>query len=314
MHKGLGAKATLLIQNGTLKHGDALVFDQYWGYVKTMHDENGKTVMEAGPSTPIEITGLSGLPSAGQEFIVVANDKEAREIAEARAEKIQIAKQQRRPVSLESLLTESKESPKKVLNVILRADVQGSLEALKTALLKIESEKAEVQVIFSGVGEISESDVQLAAASKAVIMGFHTKVESHAESLIKQYGVQVHLHDVIYHAVDTTKVLLAGTLDMLVEEVKKGKADVLATFKSSQHGLIAGCLVTEGVISRNNHVRIFRDGVEIWKGSISSLKRLKDDVKEVRSGLECGILVSSNDIKEGDKIEAFENVYIKQEL
>lgn len=314
MHKGLGAKATLLVQNGTLKRGDALVFDKYWGYVKTMHDENGKDLVNAGPSTPVEITGLSGLPSAGQEFIVVESEKEARVIAEARSQILQSAKLQRRSVTLESLLTESEETPKKVLNVILRADVQGSMEALKSALENIETDKVNVNVIFAGVGEISESDVQLAAASKAVILGFHTKVESHAESLIKQYNVQVRLHDIIYHAVDTIKELMTGTLDKLVKEISKGKADVLATFKSSQHGVIAGCMVTDGVIQRNNFIRIYRDGEEIWKGSISSLKRHKDDVKEVRTGMECGILVTSNNIKEGDKIEAFEIIYIKQEL
>lgn len=314
MHKGLGAIASLLVQNGTLKKGDALVFDQYWGYVKTMHDENGKMLTEAGPSTPVEITGLSGLPAAGQEFIVVESDKEARNIAEARSQKLQSATMQRRPVTLENYLEESATPVKKVLNVIIRADVQGSLEALKNALLGIESDKAEVNVIFSSVGEISESDVLLAAASKAIIVGFHTKVESHAESLIKQYNVQIKLHDVIYHAIDTVKELLTGTLDRLEQEVPKGKAEVKATFKSSQHGIIAGCMVIEGIITRSNHVRIFRDGKEIWKGPISSIKRVKEDVKEVRSGFECGILVNTNNIREGDIIEAFEIVYIQQKL
>lgn len=314
MHKGLGAIASLLVQNGTLKRGDALVFDQYWGYVKTMHDEHGISLTDAGPSTPVEITGLSGLPAAGQEFIVVESDKEARNIAEARAEKLQSAAVQRRTVTLENYLEDAATPLKKVLNVIIRADVQGSLEALKNALIGIESDKAEVNVIFSSVGEISESDVLLAAASKAIILGFHTKVESHAESLIKQYNVQIKLHDVIYHAIDTVKELLTGTLDKLQQEVAKGKAEVKATFKSSQHGIIAGCMVTEGIISRSNHIRIFRNDKEIWKGPIISLKRVKEDVKEVRSGFECGILVSTNNIQEGDVIEAFEIVYIQQKL
>jgi len=314
MHKGLGAIASLLVQNGTLKKGDALVFDQYWGYVKTMHDEHGTAITEAGPSTPVEITGLSGLPAAGQEFIVVENDKEARNIAEARSQKLQGAVIQRRPVTLENYLEDSVVPVKKVLNVIVRADVQGSLEALKNALIGIESDKAEVNIIFSSVGEISESDVLLAAASKAIILGFHTKVESHAESLIKQYSVQIKLHDIIYHAIDAIKDLLTGTLDKLEQEVAKGKAEVKATFKSSQHGIIAGCVVTEGVISRSNHIRIFREGAEIWKGPISSIKRVKEDVKEVRNGFECGILVTTNNIREGDTIEAFEIIYIQQKL
>lgn len=315
MHKGMGATTTLLVQNGTLRHGDALVFDEYWGRVKTLRDEHGKHIKEAGPSTPVEITGLSGLPSAGQEFIVVPTEKEAREIAEARAEKIQTQQQQRRPVSIESLMTDSAESAaKKVLNVILRADVQGSLEALKVALMKIESDKVDLNIIFNGVGEISESDVQLAAASKAVIIGFHTQVESHAEPLIKQYGVKIKLHDIIYHAIDSTKEMMEGTLDRLAKEVDRGKAEVKATFKSSQHGIIAGCLVIDGTISRNYHARVIRDGEKVWEGPINSLKRHKDDVKEVSKGFECGILISTNDIQEGDIIETYEVTYIKQEL
>ncbi|MEC7840334.1 MAG: translation initiation factor IF-2 [Chlamydiota bacterium] len=314
MHKGMGAIATILVQNGTLKHGDALVFDQYWGRVKTMRDEHGRSIKKAGPSSPVEITGLSGLPSAGQEFIVVSNEKEARDIAEARAEILQNAQQKRRPVSIENLLTESAETAKKILNVILRADVQGSLEALKVALQKIESDKVDINIIFTGVGEISESDVQLAAASKAVIIGFHTGIESHAEPLIKQYGVQVKLHDVIYHAIDSTKVMMAGTLDMLAQEEERAKAEVIATFKSSQHGVIAGCLIKDGKVNRNHHLKIIRDGEQVWKGPINSLKRHKDDVKEVAKGLECGILLSTNDIQEGDILEIFEIVYIKQEL
>lgn len=314
MHKGMGAITTLLVQNGTLKHGDALVFDQHWGRVKTMRDEHGVAITTAGPSNPVEITGLSGLPSAGQEFIVVENEKEARNIASARAQIIQNAIVLRKPVSLESFLTESKGSARKVLNVILRADVQGSLEALKVALQKIESDKVDINIIFTGVGEISESDVQLAAASKAVIIGFHTGIESHAEPLVKQYGVQIRLHDVIYHAIDSTKELMAGTLDRLAQEIPKGKAEVKATFKSSQHGVIAGCQVIEGTIHRNNHVRVMRDGVEVWKGSINSLKRHKDDVKEVAKGLECGILLSTNSIQQGDILDCYEVIYIKQEL
>jgi translation initiation factor IF-2 len=202
-----------------------------------------------------------------------------------------------------------------MLNVVLRADVQGSLEALKTALEKIDSKKAELNIIFAGVGEIGESDVQLAAASKAVILGFHTAVESHADSLVKQLGVQVHLHDIIYHAIDDIKAIMVNLLDKIAIETDKGKALVKAVFKSSHLGLIAGCQVTEGTITRNNYIRIKRGDEVVWKGGISSLKRVKEDVREVQKGIECGILLNSTfDVKENDIIEAYEMTYITQEL
>lgn len=316
MHKGMGAVATILIQNGTLKLGDALVFDEFWGRVKTMRDEFGRELQEAGPSTPVAITGLSGLPEAGQEFIVVKNEKEAREIAEDRHQGLRLfAQQQKKKVSMESLLAQASVTSKKVLNLILRADVQGSLEALKNALDKIQSTKAEINIISAGVGEVSESDVQLASVSKAVILGFHTAVEGHAESQIKQLGVQVRLHDIIYHAVDDVKGLLVELLDKIAQETEKGKALVKATFKSSQVGVIAGCQVTEGTITRSNNIRVMREGNLVWKGSIASLKRVKEDVREVQKGLECGILLSGfTDVHENDVLEAFEITYIKQEL
>jgi translation initiation factor IF-2 len=316
MHKGLGAVATVLVQNGTLTHGDAIVFGHLWGRVKTMHNEYGLELESAGPSTPVEITGLSALPEAGQEFIVVKNEKEAREIAEARMlgfrqTNLQTSKRQ----SMESLFQQASETSKKVLNVVLRADVQGSLEALKVVLMKIESQKVILNIIFAGVGEVSESDVQLAAASKAVIVGFHTQIESHAEMLVKQMGVVVRLHDIIYHAVDDVKVLMGGLLDKLAQENEKGKALVKATFKSSHHGVIAGCQVIEGTITRNNYIRVMREGKEIWKGTISSLKRVKEDVREVTKGLECGILLNNyNELMENDILEAYDITYITQEL
>jgi len=315
MHKGMGAVATVLVLNGTLKHGDPLVFDHYWGRVKTMQDEHGKSLQEAGPSTPVEITGLSDLPEAGQEFIVVKTEKEAREIAEVRElEARQKELQKRRSITLESLLQDAEKANKKILNVILRADVQGSLEALKSAVAGIDSDKVEVNIIFTGVGEISESDVQLAAASNAVIVGFHTQIESHAESLLKQYGVRAHLHDIIYHAIDDVKGLMAGTLDKVAQEIERAKVEVRAIFRSSQLGVIAGCMVIEGTVERNHHARLLRDGEVIWKGPITSLKRHTEDVKEVKKDFECGILIDTNDIKEGDIIETYEITYIEQML
>lgn len=316
MHKGMGSVATVLVQNGTLRLGDALVFGQTWGRVKTMQNEAGKDLKEAGPSTPVEITGLSGLPDAGEEFIIVKNEREAREIAEGRMQGIRQSNLLKKKVSMENLFQQASDgSSKKILNVVLRADVQGSLEALKAALLKITSTKAEINIIFAGVGEITESDVQLAAASKAVIVGFHTQVEGHADSLVKEFGVQVRLHDIIYHAIDDVKSLLAGLLDKIAVETERGKAVVKATFKSSQYGIIAGCQVTEGTIHRNHQMRVRRGKEAIWKGTISSLKRVKEDVREVTKGLECGIVLNGfSSYQEGDILESYEITYIIQEL
>jgi translation initiation factor IF-2 len=317
MHKGLGTVATVLVQNGTLRPGDAVVFGQTWGRVKTMRNEFQQELKEAPPSTPVEITGLSGLPEAGEEFIVVKNDREARSIAEKRMEGIrQSSLLLKKRLSMENLFQQASTSAaKKSLNVILRADVQGSLEALKSALMKIESQKAELNIIFAGVGEVSESDVQLAAASKAVILGFHTQVESHADMLLKQTGVQVRLHDIIYHAVDDVKLLMAGLLDKIAKEVEKGKAEVKATFKSSQLGTIAGCIVTEGSVFRNCQMRVRRGKDVVWRGSVGSLKRVKEDVREVTKGLECGIVLNGyHDYEVGDILESFEITYITQEL
>ena len=202
-----------------------------------------------------------------------------------------------------------------MLNIVLRADVQGSLEALKVALEKIESSKAELNIIFSGVGEISESDVQLAAASKAVILGFHTQIESHADQLVKEMGVIVKLHDIIYHAIDEIKALMQGLLDKISIETERGKALIKATFKSSQLGVIAGCQVIEGIINRNHLIRIRRGNDVVFKGTIASLKKVKEDVREVSKGIECGILINGfSDMKENDIIESYEITYLSQDL
>ncbi len=316
LHKGMGLVATILVQNGTLRLGDALVINHLSGRVKTMRDEFGNILQEAGPSTPVEITGLSGLPKAGDAFVVVKNEKEAREIAEARASGFkQKALQQKKIAPMDSLIQQEASAAKKILRMIVRADVQGSLEAMKTSLLKIDSTKAGVDIISAGVGEVSESDVQLAAASGAVILGFHTAVESHASSLIKEMHVKVRLHDVIYHAVDDVKKLMTELLDKIVEERDTGTATVQAVFKASQLGVIAGCIVSDGVIQRTHKIRVIRDGNIVFKGSISSLKRVKEDVKEVKKGIECGILIDHfNDVKVGDKIVAYETLYHAQEL
>jgi len=316
MHKGLGSVATVLVQNGTLRLGDAVVFDQHWGRVKTMHDEHGKEMKEAGPSTPTKITGLSGLPEAGSEFIVVRNEKEAENLSEARSHQREHVALQAKTAGLESLLQkEAQKQEKKILTLMLRADVQGSLEALKHSLQKITSSKVEVNIISAQVGEISESDIELAAASKATVIGFHTQIESRADTLIKELKVPVKLHDIIYHAVDDIKERMLALLDKIAQENDGGEAVVKAVFKSSHLGNIAGCQVSDGIIRRNNHIRVVRNKEVIWKGPISSLKRVKEDVREVSKDQECGIVLQGfSAFKEGDILQAFEITYLSQEL
>ncbi len=317
MRKGIGVVATVLVQNGTLHSGDCLVFGSTWARVKAMRDDLGVEMLHAGPSTPVRINGLSGLPDAGEEFIVVKNEKEARDIADSRHEGLrQLAFQTNRRGSLENMMEKASGGvPRKVFNVILRADVQGSLEALKTALMKIESKKVDLNIISLAVGEITESDVQLATASNATILGFHTSIEAHAEPMVKGLGVSVRLHDIIYHAQDDVRVLMRKTLDKIAEEQERGKAEIRAIFKSSQLGLIAGCTVLEGSLTRNCSVRVRRGKDVLWSGPVDSLKRFKDDVKEVTKGTECGIVLRGfSAYQEGDVLEAFEIVYHEQEL
>ncbi len=316
MHKGLGAVATVLVQNGTLRKGDAIVFGPFYGRIKTMQNDVFQNIEEAGPSTPVKITGLSELALAGSEFIVVKNEKEARELAEARTEELaRDLHSKPRIGSLEKMMARRESGEKKILPLILRADVQGSLEALKNSLLKIHSNKVRLEIVNADVGEISESDISLAAASKATIIGFHTSIQSHSEDLIKQKKVAIYSHDVIYHIIDEVKERMRQLLDKIEKENEMGAALVKAVFKSSQLGLIAGCQVTEGVIKRQNLVRQVRDKAVIWKGKFASLKRQKEDVKEILKGFECGILLEGQtDIKEGDILQAYEIIYLEQEL
>lgn len=316
MHKGLGAVATVLIQNGTLRKGDAIVFGHYSGRIKTMQDDAGRQLEEAGPSTPVKITGLSELAEAGNEFIVVKNEKEARELAAARAEGAKRETAAKPKLGgLEKIMAKKESGEKKILPLILRADVQGSLEALKTSLQKIHSDKVRLEIVSADVGEISESDIALAAASKATVVGFHTSIESHADDLIKQKKVPVYTQDVIYHIMDEVKDRMRQLLDKIEEEKDIGEAAVKAVFKSSQLGLIAGCQVTNGIVKRQSLVRQIRDGKVIWKGKISSLKRVKEDIKEVQKGFECGILLEGqSDVKEGDLFQAYEITYLEQDL
>ncbi len=314
LHKGLGCVATVLVQNGTLNYGDAIVFERHYGRVKTMQNEYGRSLKSAGPSHPVELTGLSGLPAAGDPFIVVKSEKEAKHIVEQR--EIGHTERQlrlKKTPNLDNLFEQKSE--KKILNLLIRGDVQGSVEALKTSIMKIQSTKAAPNIVYTGVGEVSESDVQLAAASNAVILAFHTGVEPNAANLLKEHGVTIRQHNIIYHAIDDVKRLMKGLLDKIVEEKQMGVAEVRAVFKSSQVGNIAGCMVTEGHIIRNNQVRVLRGKDVVWKGTIASLKRGKEDVKEIKKDFECGIVLQGFDrYQVGDLLQAYELIYHEQEL
>jgi len=318
IHKGMGNVATLIVQNGTLNVGDSLVFDTHYARIKTMINDTGQKLQHATPSTPAEITGISGLPEAGSEFIVVKDEKEAKTISEMRQKESQKTRFAPKKSNFqESFLSDTAHDKviKKVLPLIIRADVQGSLEALNESLTKIKSDKIEVLIINGGVGEVTESDIHLAKTANAIIIGFHTRIESHAEELMKSINVTIKMPKIIYEAVDEVKALMIAKLDKLPQEEDRGKAEVRAIFKASKIGKIAGCHVVSGSISRNHKARLFRKGKEIWKGSISSLKREKEDVKELKKGMDCGILLSKfNEIEEGDIIESFEVTYITQTL
>ncbi len=317
LHRGLGITATLLIQNGTLNVGDAIIFEHEYGKIKTMQDEHGKSVKHALPSMAVKVTGLSGVPASGSEFIMLADEKEARKISEERraAARFQELKK-RSSKSLEHMMTDNVERQrKKTLSIILKADVGGSLEAVRETLLNIPTDKVEINFVSTDVGQISESDIERASASGAIIVGFHTNIESHAELLLKNIKVKIIQSDIIYHLVDAVKEHMVSILDKIRQETEVASAQVQAIFKSSHLGNIAGCKVTEGVVKRSYYVRQYRDGVEIWTGSLSSLKRHQDDVKEVKKDMECGVVLNgTRDVKEGDELRFFEVTYITQEL
>ncbi|MCH9811342.1 translation initiation factor IF-2, partial [bacterium] len=317
LHKGLGVTATLLVQNGTLKNGDAVVFEHEWGKTKTMQNEYGKTLKDAPAGTPVKVTGLSGVPPAGNEFIVVPSEKEARDIAQQRKSAFrQMSLKKAKSRVAQSIMDEKvAQMQKKTINIILKADVGGSLEAVKDSLLKIPTEKVIINFVSTEVGQISESDINLAEAANAIVLGFHTKVEQHAEGLIKQKKTKIILHDVIYHMIDDVKVEMQKLLDKIRHEEKVAGAKVIALFKSSRLGNIAGSIITNGVLKRTHLAKLTRDGEVLYTGPIASLKRIQDDVKEVKKDTECGILLTGfNDFKVDDIIEGYEVTYLEQEL
>lgn len=312
LDKGRGPVATLLVQSGTLRVGDPIVVGYTYGRVRAMTNDLGRRVKEAGPSTPVEITGLNEVPQAGDRFMVFEDEKKARQIGEARAQK-QIVQQRsvKARVSLDDLFEKIKQGEMKELNIIVKADVQGSVEALVAALQKIEVEGVRVKIIHSGVGAVTEYDIMLASASNAIVIGFNVRPDANAKRVAEAEKVDIRLHRIIYKVIEEIEAAMKGMLDPEYEEKVIGQAEVRQTFKVSKVGTIAGCYVTDGKITRDSSVRLIRQGIVVYEGQIDTLKRYKDDVKEVAQGYECGITIKNfNDIKEGDVIEA----YIMQEV
>jgi len=307
LDKGRGSVATLLVQNGTLKVGDPIVVGNTFGRVRAMVNDLGRRVKEAGPSTPVEITGLHEVPQAGDRFVVFDDEKTARQVGEARAQKaLQETRNETARVSLDKLFEQMKQGDIKELNIIVKADVQGTVEALTASLQKIDVEGVKVNIIHNGVGAITESDIILATASNAIIIGFNVRPTPNAKSMAEQENVDIRLHRIIYKAIEEIEQAMKGLLDPEYEEKVIGQVEVRQTFKVSKVGTIAGSYVTDGKITRDSSVRLIRDGIVIFEGEIDTLKRYKDDVKEVAQGYECGITIKNfNDIKEGDIIEAY---------
>jgi translation initiation factor IF-2 len=318
LDKGRGPVATVLVLEGTLNKGDILIAGQESGKVRAMYDDTGKAIKHAGPSMPVELLGLSGVPTAGDEVLVARDERMAREIAMYRKSKAKESKLARQQASkLENIFQnmEDSQTEKKTLNLLVKADVQGSVEALSQSLEKMSSDEVKVNVIHGMVGGISESDVNLALASEAIIIAFNVRADMAARKLIENEGVEVYYYKVIYDAVDQVKAAIEGMLSPEVKEEITGLAEVRDVFVVSKVGAIAGCMVLEGSIKRNNPVRVLRDNVVIFEGKLDSLRRFKDDANEVKAGLECGIGVKNyNDIKVGDQIEVFEVVETKRTL
>ena len=314
LDKGHGSVASILVQRGTLRQGDILLAGLYYGKVRGMFDDAGKKVTTAGPSISVEVLGLSGVPKAGDEAVVVANEKKAREVALFRQGKyrdVKLAKQQ--AAKLENILVRMQEKGMKVLNIVLKTDVQGSSEAISDTLGKIASDEVKIKVIFSGVGGITESDINLALASEGIVIGFNVRADATAKRIAEREGVDLRYYSVIYKLVDDIKAALTGMLSPKYEEQITGLVEVREVFRSSKLGAIAGCMVLEGTIKRGNPIRVLRDNVVIYQGELESLRRFKEDAQEVRQGMECGIGVKNyNDIKAGDQIEVYKVVIVKR--
>ncbi len=313
LDKGKGAVATVLVQKGTLRVGDAIAAGSSYGKVRAMMDDKGRRVKEAGPSVPVEILGLNDVPNAGEVFVGCKNDKDARNFAETfiSQNKAKLLEDTKSKLSLDDLFNQIKEGNLKELGIVVKADVQGSVEAIRQSLLKLSNEEVVVKIIHGGVGAINESDVSLASASNAIIIGFNVRPDATAKETADREGVDVRLYRVIYNAIEDVQAAMKGMLDPVFEEKVLGHAEVRQTFRASGVGTIAGSYVTDGVFERDCQARIVRDGIVIYDGKLASLRRFKDDVKEVRTGYECGFVFENfNDIKEGDQVEAFKMVEI----
>ena len=306
LDKGKGPVATFLVQNGTLKIGDCVVVGNTWGKIRTMEDDHHSRFNEAEPSKAVAVTGLVEVPMAGDKFMVFADERTARETAAIRQQKAKaLENSSKKAVTLEELFTQADQDKEKILNLIIKGDVQGSVEALKASLEKIQMDDVKVNIIRATVGAITDTDVSLAEASHAIIIGFNVRPMAPVRQEAQTKGVEIRLYNIIYKVIEEIEAACKGLLDPEFEEVVTGQAEVRSVFKISKVGTIAGCYVTDGVIERNSLVRILRDGVVVFEGKMASLRRFKDDVKEVKYGFECGIGIENyNDIKEGDVIEA----------
>jgi len=307
LEKGRGTVATILVQRGTLRPGDVILAGQEYGRVRAMFNEEGEAVTDATPSLPVVVLGLSGTPNAGEEVIVLPDERKAREVALYRQGKFRDVKLAKQTTKMEDVFSQLGEGQVATLNLLIKADVQGSAEALRDALTALSVDDARVKVIASGVGGISESDVNLAAASQAAIIGFNVRADAAARTALKDRGVALHYHSIIYEAIDQVKRALSGMLAPEIKEQIVGLAEVRDVFHSPKFGNVAGCMVLDGYVKRNLPIRVLRDNVVIYEGELESLRRFKDDVSEVRAGTECGIGVRNyNDVRAGDQIECFE--------
>jgi translation initiation factor IF-2 len=315
VEKGRGAVITALVRRGTLKLGDAILAGSEFGRVRAMFDESGQPVSEALPSMPVVVLGLSGTPNAGEELLAVESERKAREVALYRQGKFRDVKLARATTRAEDAFSQMGTAQAGIIAVLLKTDVQGSAEALRDALLKLSTDEVQVRVISDGVGGITASDVQLAAASKALIIGFNVRADAAAREAVKETGVEIRYYSIIYEAIDDVKQKMSGLLAPEIKETIVGVAQVREVFRSSKFGVVAGCLVTEGFVRRNNPIRVLRDNVVIFEGALESLRRFKDDVGEVRAGTECGIGVKNyQDVRAGDQIECFSRVEVSRTI
>ncbi len=316
LDKGRGPVATVLVQSGTLRQGDSIVSGAEYGRVRAMFDENGRPVKTAGPSIPVQLLGLSAAPSAGDDLVAVADEKKAREVAELRRERSRqgrIAEQ--KAAKLDQMFSRMAEGDVAYVNLVIKADVQGSVEALKESLLKIQTDEAKVKIVAAGVGGINESDANLAITSDAAVIGFNVRADASARRVIDEGGIDLRYYSIIYEVIDDVKKAVSGLLSPEIRETIIGLAEVRDVFRSSRLGAIAGCMVLEGVVKKSNPIRVLRDNVVVYEGQLESLRRFKDDANEVKAGTECGIGVKNyNDVKSGDQIEVYERVEVAREI